>query len=63
MIECQSNYIVSCIRTLIEAEGKSIDCRKDYLEPSKKHNIFHDNLSFFLFQAGVDVKVVELHLC
>ena len=27
MIECQSNYITSCIRTLIEANGKSIDCR------------------------------------
>ena len=57
MIECQSNYITSCIRRLIEAEGKSIDCRKANMILREGFR-----LSFFLFQTRFDDKVAELHL-
>ena len=32
MIECQANYITSCLRKLIEAGGKSMNCRAKPLQ-------------------------------
>ena len=31
MIECQVTYIMSCVRTLVEAGGKSMNCRRQPL--------------------------------
>lgn len=50
MIECQSIYITSCIRRLIEAEGKSIDCRP--VSMSKWLNYIYAELNKKVWTSG-----------